>query len=115
MTGAPRFVVGSHTWPVSRTPTEEEIVCAELDRGALAIHLAGTLHSGGVNETPRPFVSVEVRFTLGWLRQEENQYLSIPADHLERFPERVRALLGWQPQGPALGWVGGHDLPVEDR
>jgi hypothetical protein len=42
-------------------------------------------------------------YALGWLRQEENQYLRLPREVAEHYPESVRRLIGYQVHGKQLG------------
>ena len=34
-------------------------------------------------------------FCAGWLRTEENQYLSVPIEQIRQMPEKSQALLGY--------------------
>jgi ectoine hydroxylase-related dioxygenase (phytanoyl-CoA dioxygenase family) len=43
-------------------------------------------------------------FAHAYLRQEENQYLAAPKEQVERYPERVQRLLGWDISEPYCGW-----------
>ncbi|MBA1204314.1 hypothetical protein G7009_21590 [Pseudomonas capeferrum] len=46
--------------------------------------------------------------TSGWphtVRQEENQYLSIPFETLKGLPSEVQPLLGWDAGEKFMGWV----------
>ena len=42
-------------------------------------------------------------YSLGWLRQEENHYLTIPREVADSYPEHVRRLMGYQTHGAYLG------------
>lgn len=43
--------------------------------------------------------------TPGYLRQDENQYLAIPVDVIESYPEDVQKLLGYAVSRPWGGFV----------
>jgi hypothetical protein len=42
-------------------------------------------------------------YSLGWLRQEENQYLTVPREIADSYPDHVRRLMGYQAHGRYLG------------
>ena len=42
-------------------------------------------------------------YALGWLRQEENQYLSVPREVAESYPEQIQRLMGFQAHRRTLG------------
>lgn len=57
-------------------------------------------------------------YSLGWLRQEANQYLSIPWDVARTYSERMRCLLGYTThdlKGDRLGKYYGSDTSFIDR
>ena len=45
-------------------------------------------------------------YVVGWLRQEENQYLSAPPEVASTFSERMQRLAGYQMGAYALGYYG---------
>ncbi len=54
-------------------------------------------------------------YNLGWLRQEENQYLSLPPDEAAKLPIEIRKLIGYDFGGPYLGFVEeGNPLVLTD-
>lgn len=107
--GATRIVPGSHRWNASRTAAESEVAQAVMPRGSLAIWLGSTLHGMGVNRTDAPRLGMVWGYTLGWLRQEEEQFLLTPPDAAATLSEPMRRLLGYQSHGPFLGWRSGND------
>ena len=98
--GATRIVPGSHLWDRSRVARDEEVAVAEMAAGSAVIYLGSAIHGGGANCTgtdspPRGRRGMHVSFTAGWLRTEENQYLSVPIEKVRAMPERAQALLGY--------------------
>ena len=60
-----------------------------------AFWLGGTLHGGGANVTRDDWrYGVIFTYTLGWLRTEENQHLSIPIAEALALPEKTVHGLG---------------------
>ncbi len=94
--GGTRLVPGSHRWDASRTPQDHEIVVAEMPAGSALVWLGGTLHGAGANVTLDVWrYGVILTFSLGWLRQEENQHLSMPLADALALPETTRERLGF--------------------
>ena len=44
-------------------------------------------------------------YCLGWLRQEQNFYLTVPPELAREMPEHIGRLLGYTLHRPFLGWV----------
>ena len=53
--------------------------------------------------TPHERIGVLLHYTLNWLRQEENQYLSCPPEIAKGLDPELRALMGYTLGGPVLG------------
>lgn len=111
--GATRIVPGSHRWAKERQPEEEEIAIAEMPAGSAVVYLGSTIHGGGPNTTAaRRRRGMHVSFNLGWLRTEENQYLSVPPHIARTLPEKAQALLGYAAHDALM--AGGGYLGVVD-
>jgi ectoine hydroxylase-related dioxygenase (phytanoyl-CoA dioxygenase family) len=104
--GATRVVPGSH-WTRSNNqqikPVEGDIVQSVMPRGSLLLYFGSTRHGGGANASDKPRTGLINTYALGWLRQEENQYLSVPREIASSYPERVQRLMGYQSHGEYLG------------
>ncbi|MEX2647554.1 MAG: hypothetical protein WD673_00915 [Alphaproteobacteria bacterium] len=47
-----------------------------------------------------------IGYNLGWLRQEENQYLTVPPNLARTLPPRLRELIGYRAtHNGHLGWI----------
>jgi ectoine hydroxylase-related dioxygenase (phytanoyl-CoA dioxygenase family) len=126
--GATRVVPGSHRSPDRQlTPAEQimgpqpepdQIAYAEMDAGSAVVYLGGTIHGGGANRTSTPRRGVHLSYCLGWLRTEENNYLSSPPSVAAKLPRRAQEILGYSLYdctsrgGGYLGMVSMQD-PVE--
>lgn len=113
--GATRLVPGSHRWRSNRHATEEEVAQAEMPQGSAVVWLGKTLHGLGTNTTDTPRTGIFFSFSVGWLRQEENQYLAVPLEVAEELPERLQQLLGYRAHDTFLGWVDGRDSKLQTR
>lgn len=103
--GATRVVPGSHVWGEDHEPDESEFVQAEMPSGSVMIYLGSTFHGAGRNTTDTPRTGLILGYSLGWLRQEENQYLAVPPDVAKDLPRPVQELIGYAVHPPFLGWV----------
>jgi ectoine hydroxylase-related dioxygenase (phytanoyl-CoA dioxygenase family) len=113
LNGATRVVPDSHRLPNGVRFTFEESSPAEMPRGSVVLYLGSTFHGGGANNSDQVRVGINVDYVLGWLRQEENQYLSYTLDEVRGFPERVQRLLGYEVGAYALGYIDGGRSPME--
>ena len=105
--GGTQLVPGSHRWSADRVAEPAEIVRAEMPAGSVLFWLGGTLHGGGANVTDDEWrYGIVLTYTLGWLRQEENQHLSMPAADAFALSEAVRSRLGFSMDydGDGLGF-----------
>jgi ectoine hydroxylase-related dioxygenase (phytanoyl-CoA dioxygenase family) len=102
--GATRLLPGSHAWKEGTMIDEAACIQAVMPRGSVLLYLGSLLHGGGANRSNAPRMGLVNTYALGWLRQEENQYLTVPREIAEAYPERVRRLMGYQTHGRLLGW-----------
>ena len=111
-TGATRVVPDSHRTPDDVRYTPEDSQPAEMPRGSVVLYLGSTVHGGGANRSDETRIGINIDYVLGWLRQEENQYLTYSLDEVRAMPERVQRLLGYQPGAYALGYLDGGRSPM---
>ena len=78
--GATRVVPGSIKWPDNRKIEGREIACAEMRRGSALLYTGSVFHGAGANQSGADRVGMNLTYSLAWLRQEENQYLSCPPE-----------------------------------
>ncbi|MEO1657114.1 MAG: phytanoyl-CoA dioxygenase family protein [Pseudomonadota bacterium] len=102
--GATRIVPGSHTWEKGRQPQPDEVIAAEMKAGSVLVYTGTVVHGGGANQTDTPRLGVLLHYTLNWLRQEENQYLSCPPELAKELSPELRALMGYTKGGYVLGF-----------
>ncbi len=99
--GATRVVPGSHGRKVviPEGLFEPEPVQAPMPKGSVLFYLGSTLHGGGANRSTAPRAGLINTYALGWLRQEESQYLAVPREIAESYPEPIRDLMGYRSHG----------------
>jgi len=93
--GGTLVVPGSHRWPAERTAREHEIVAAEMPAGSVLYWLGGLLHAAGANTSEDWRYGVILTYSLGWVRQEENQYLDVAPERLAELSDEVRHVAGF--------------------
>ena len=93
--GATLLVPGSHKWPEDRQPEKHEIVNAEMPAGSVLYWMGGLLHGAGENTAEDWRYGVILTYSLGWVRQEENQYLNVPAERLAELSPELRRIAGF--------------------
>ncbi len=94
--GATLMVPGSHRWEADREPVEHEILQAEMSAGDTLVWMGGTLHGAGANVINDWRYGLFLSYSLGWLRQEENQYLDVPRSVADNISEDIRDLVGYK-------------------
>jgi hypothetical protein len=102
--GATLVVPGSPGWAEGRRAQPHEIGQAEMSAGSVLVYSGSVLHAGGENRSDMDRVGINLTYCLGWLRQEENQYLSCPPALARTLDPKLQALLGYQMGSYALGY-----------
>jgi hypothetical protein len=103
--GGTMVVPGSHTWGDDRGPRLEEAVPTVMSAGSALIWVGGTFHGGGTNTSDSNRIGLTLGLDLGYLRQEENAYLTYPVEVVKSFDEDIQQLLGWSVCPPGTGFV----------
>lgn len=112
--GATRVIPGSHRWEGDDLkPTPEQTVAAEMPEGSVLIYTGSVFHGGGANRSDARRMAVNVDYCLGWLRQEENQYLSCPPEAARDLPVELARLIGYSRAAYALGYFGDTLDPIQ--
>lgn len=110
--GATRVVPDSHRTE-GQPYSDADAVQAVMPRGSVVLYLGSTVHGGGANRSGTHRTGVNVDYTLSWLRQEENQYLSVPFEVAAQLPEPVQRLMGYSMGAYALGYIDDTRDPIE--
>lgn len=102
--GATQVIPGSHRLPDDARFQPEEIGYAEMKKGSALIYTGSVFHGGGANVADHDRIGLNITYTLGWLRQEENQYLACPPDIARTLDPDLQALIGYAMGSYALGY-----------
>jgi ectoine hydroxylase-related dioxygenase (phytanoyl-CoA dioxygenase family) len=102
--GATQVVPGSPGWVEGRRAEPHEIGYAEMKAGSVLVYSGSVIHGGGENRSDHDRVGINITYCLGWLRQEENQYLSCPPEIARTLDKKLQGLLGYAMGSYALGY-----------
>lgn len=107
--GATHLVPFSHTWT---KPVDQgvESVQIEMQSGSVVLWEGGVWHAGGANITEdQERMGLFISHQVSYLRPQEIQLLSVPADVVRTMPQKLQRLVGYHTFG--LG-VDGRD-PID--
>jgi ectoine hydroxylase-related dioxygenase (phytanoyl-CoA dioxygenase family) len=110
--GATRVVPGSQRLGPDERFTEADTVAAEMTRGSVLIFSGKLYHGGGENRSDRVRKALDLCFNVGWVRQEENQYLSCPPEIARTLPDDLLRLMGYRADH-GYGHVGNRQDPLQ--
>jgi ectoine hydroxylase-related dioxygenase (phytanoyl-CoA dioxygenase family) len=103
--GATRVMPGSQELPDAVDHRPEETVPAEMAAGSCLFYTGKVYHGGGANQSDDVRIGVNLTYVVGWLRQEENQYLAVPREVAETLDDDLLRLMGYATGAYALGYV----------
>ena len=111
--GATRVIPGSHRFDDGLRFEERDTEPAEMSAGSVLFYTGAIYHGGGANRSDATRIGVNITYARSWLRQEENQYLSVPHEIARELPEPLLRLIGYQRGAYALGYVDDLRDPIE--
>ena len=85
---------------------------AEMRRGSVLFYDGKVLHGGGTNRSTGVRRGVNITYSVGWVRQEENQFLACPPEIARTLDDDLLRLMGYQQGAFALGYVGDQQDPL---
>jgi len=109
--GATRIVPGSHLsdW---EGYSMEDTIPAEMSRGSALFYTGKVYHGAGANRSQRIRQALNITYAVGWVRQEENQYLVTPLEVARTLPDDLLKVMGYQVGCFPLGHVGNFEDPM---
>ena len=110
--GATRVIPGSHRFEDRKQFTHDDTVCAAMGKGSVLFYTGATYHGGGANRSDATRYGLNITYNVAWLRQEENQYLSVPRDVAATLPEDLLRLMGYARACYALGYIDDTRDPI---
>jgi ectoine hydroxylase-related dioxygenase (phytanoyl-CoA dioxygenase family) len=103
--GATRIAVGSNHAADKLRLSQDDTVAATMRAGSVVLYTGSVYHGGGANTTDETRIGVNITYNVGWLRQEENQYLAVSRECAASLDEKLLRLMGYQRGAYALGYI----------
>ncbi|HUR78634.1 MAG TPA: phytanoyl-CoA dioxygenase family protein [Acidimicrobiales bacterium] len=104
--GATRVAVGSNHGADKQRLDQSDTVAATMRAGSVVLYTGSVYHGGGANTTAdETRIGINITYNVGWLRQEENQYLAVSRECAATLEEPLLRLMGYQRGAYALGYI----------
>ncbi|MBW2392773.1 MAG: phytanoyl-CoA dioxygenase family protein [Deltaproteobacteria bacterium] len=110
--GATRVIPGSHRHDDKLRYTFEDTEPAEMEAGSVLFYTGSVYHGGGPNRSDAVRMGVNITYVVGFLRQEENQYLTVPREIAATLPKDLLRLMGYARGAYALGYIDDTRDPI---
>lgn len=110
--GATRVVPGSQYAGRDKTFTQGNSLPAVMKRGSALFYTGKVYHGAGANVSEKIRQAINITYAVGWLRQEENQYLSTPLELARTLPDDLLKVMGYQMGCFAMGYVRDFEDPM---
>jgi ectoine hydroxylase-related dioxygenase (phytanoyl-CoA dioxygenase family) len=111
--GATRVIPGSHRYDDKLQLQPADTEPAEMEAGSALFYTGSLYHGGGANRSDATRFGLNITYAVAWLRQEENQYLSVPHEIAKELPESLLRLMGYARGAYALGYIDDLRDPIE--
>ena len=111
--GATRLVVGSNLQEDRLAFGPDDTEPAVMRRGSVLFYSGSVYHGGGANHSDGTRIGLNITYNVAWLRQEENQYLSVQSEVAETLPTDLLRLMGYDRGAYALGYIDDLRDPIE--
>jgi len=110
--GATRVVPGSHRAGPNQKYPPEAGVPAVMKKGSVLLYTGKIYHAAGENQSDAVRQAINITYAVGWVRQEENQYLATPPELARTLPDDLLKLMGYQCGCFAIGYVRDFEDPL---
>jgi hypothetical protein len=111
--GATRVVLASNLAEDKLRFEQEDTQPATMSRGSVLFYSGSVYHGGGANHSAHTRIGLNITYNVAWLRQEENQYLSVAREVAESLPTELLRLMGYERGAYALGYIDDLRDPIE--
>ena len=107
------MVVGSNLQEDRLSFGPDDTEPADMARGSVLFYSGSVYHGGGANRSDATRIGLNITYNVAWLRQEENQYLSVPREVAETLPTDLLRVMGYDRGAYALGYIDDLRDPIE--
>ena len=91
----------------------EPTIQAAMPCGSALIWTGWSVHGAGVNTSNERRVGMNINYALGFLVQEENQFLACPPHLARKLPVEMQRLLGYRQPSGSLNYVAECQAPAD--
>jgi hypothetical protein len=107
----------THICPGTSSMTDEDAasvrsIQAEMESGSVLFYEGKVLHGGGANRSAASREGVNITYGVGWVRQEENQYLACPPEVARTLDDDLLKTMGYHQGAFSLGYVADQQDPL---
>jgi ectoine hydroxylase-related dioxygenase (phytanoyl-CoA dioxygenase family) len=110
--GATRVVPGSQYNGRDKTYSLADSLPAVMKRGSALFYTGKVFHGAGPNVSDRLRQAINITYAVGWVRQEENQYLATPLEVARTLPDDLLHVMGYRMGCFAMGYVRDFEDPM---
>ncbi|MDV7888911.1 phytanoyl-CoA dioxygenase family protein [Pseudomonas aeruginosa] len=110
--GATRVVPGSHQAGNKEKYAPDAGIPAVMKRGSALFYTGKIYHGAGENRSDAARKAINITYAVGWVRQEENQYLTTPLEQAKSLPDDLLKVMGYQCGCFAIGYVRDFEDPL---
>ncbi|HEX2592864.1 MAG TPA: phytanoyl-CoA dioxygenase family protein [Rhizomicrobium sp.] len=111
--GGTRVIPGSNHYDDKLQFKLEDTIAVEMKKGSVLFYSGSVYHGGGPNRSDMTRIGLNITYNVSWLRQEENQYLTVPLEIAKTLPIDLLRLIGYRRGAYALGYVDDLRDPIE--
>lgn len=110
--GATRIVPDSQFVGRKQKYSEEQSIPAVMKRGSALFYTGKIYHGAGANRSDGIRQAINITYAVGWVRQEENQYLSCPREIAQTLSDDLLKVMGYQYGCFAIGYTRDFEDPL---
>ena len=110
--GATRLVPNSMYKGTKLKFDPSEAIAAEMKKGSALFYTGKIYHGAGENRSDNIRQAINITYAAGWLRQEENQYISTPPEIAKTLDDDLLKLMGYQCACFAIGYARDFEDPL---
>jgi hypothetical protein len=105
--GATVVIPESHTWGPETVTDRSLALPVTMPAGSVVFFLGTLWHGGGENKTNHSRLAVTCQYCQPWLRPQENFFLELSKETLNKIPEALLSMVGYSIHPPFMGMVNG--------
>jgi len=83
-----------------------------MERGSVFFYSGKVYHGAAANKSDAVRQGINITYCVGWVRHEENQYLSTPIDVARTLDYALLKLMGYDLGGLAIGYTRDFEHPM---